>query len=37
MPNPELFNQLKRAWHGKPMDDYRAAKDAFIAQVLNPA
>jgi GrpB-like predicted nucleotidyltransferase (UPF0157 family) len=35
--DPELmraYNRLKKAWHGKPMDDYRAAKDAFIAGVM---
>jgi GrpB-like predicted nucleotidyltransferase (UPF0157 family) len=28
------YNRLKQAWHGKPMDEYRAAKDAFIARAL---
>jgi GrpB-like predicted nucleotidyltransferase (UPF0157 family) len=28
------FNDLKREWHGKAMDDYRLAKSAFIAEVL---
>ena len=31
------YNRLKQAWHGKPMDDYRRAKDAFIARVLGRA
>lgn len=30
----ELYNALKRAWHGEPMDDYRKAKSQFIAEVL---
>jgi GrpB-like predicted nucleotidyltransferase (UPF0157 family) len=36
--DPDLvrrYNDLKRAHHGAPMDVYRAAKDAFIAQVLD--
>ena len=35
--DPQLvraYNHLKETWHGKPMDDYRAAKDAFIARAL---
>lgn len=35
--NPELverYNTLKRAYVGQPMDVYRRAKDAFIADVL---
>lgn len=28
------YNRLKRTWHGKPMPDYRKAKDAFVAEVL---
>ncbi|MCB9760494.1 MAG: GrpB family protein [Alphaproteobacteria bacterium] len=30
----EAYNTLKRRWHGRPMDDYRAAKRAFIEAVL---
>ena len=30
----EAYNALKRAWDGRPMDDYRAAKRAFIERVL---
>jgi GrpB-like predicted nucleotidyltransferase (UPF0157 family) len=29
------YNRLKQAWHGKPMDDYRRAKDAFITRILD--
>lgn len=35
--DPELvvrYNALKRAYHGRPMQAYRAAKDAFVAEVL---
>ncbi len=33
----EHYNALKLAWHGKPMDDYRDAKAAFIESALaNP-
>jgi GrpB-like predicted nucleotidyltransferase (UPF0157 family) len=33
----EHYNALKLAWHGKPMDDYRDAKAAFIdAALANP-
>ena len=28
------YNELKRAWDGRPMDDYRSAKSAFIREVL---
>lgn len=28
------YNDLKRTFDGRPMDDYRAAKDKFIAEVL---
>jgi GrpB-like predicted nucleotidyltransferase (UPF0157 family) len=28
------YNRLKLEWHDKPMDDYRAAKNAFIARML---
>ena len=28
------YNALKRAWDGRPMDDYRAAKSKFIEEVL---
>jgi GrpB-like predicted nucleotidyltransferase (UPF0157 family) len=28
------YNQLKMAWDGKPMDEYRAAKSRFIEAVL---
>jgi GrpB-like predicted nucleotidyltransferase (UPF0157 family) len=31
------YNRLKQARHGKPMDDYRRAKDAFITRVLDRA
>jgi GrpB-like predicted nucleotidyltransferase (UPF0157 family) len=37
LANPELlthYNQLKRDFYGKPMDEYRAAKSAFVEQVL---
>lgn len=30
----ERYNALKRVFNGRPMTDYRAAKDAFIAEVL---
>jgi len=30
----ERYNALKRAHHGKPMNEYREAKSAFIAAVL---
>lgn len=30
----ERYNALKRDWDGRPMDDYRRAKSAFIAEVL---
>jgi len=30
----ERYNALKRAWDGEPMDAYRAAKAAFIEEVL---
>ncbi len=30
----ERLNTLKRAWHGRPMDEYRAAKGRFIDDVL---
>lgn len=30
----DRYNALKRAWHGRPMDAYRAAKAAFIEAVL---
>lgn len=30
----DAYNALKRQWNGRPMDDYRAAKDAFIDGVL---
>jgi GrpB-like predicted nucleotidyltransferase (UPF0157 family) len=33
----ERYNALKREWHGEPMDDYRRAKSAFIAEVLREA
>ena len=29
------YNDLKSQWNGRPMRDYRAAKDAFIESVLN--
>lgn len=35
--SPELllaYNELKQAWHGKPMADYRQAKVEFIERVL---
>ena len=35
--DPELvsaYGRLKQAWHGKPMDEYGAAKGAFIAGAL---
>jgi GrpB-like predicted nucleotidyltransferase (UPF0157 family) len=28
------YNALKRAYHGRPMQAYRAAKDAFVSEVL---
>jgi hypothetical protein len=28
------YNALKRKFDGRPMDEYRSAKDAFIAKVL---
>ncbi|TGD98580.1 GrpB family protein [Methylobacterium nonmethylotrophicum] len=31
------YNDLKRAFHGRPMEAYRAAKGAFIASVLHAA
>lgn len=31
------YNELKREWHGRPMDDYRTAKSAFIRDVLERA
>lgn len=30
----QAYNRLKRAWDGKPMDEYRIAKSEFIAKVL---
>ena len=30
----EAYNSLKRDWDGRPMEDYRAAKAAFIEQAL---
>ncbi|MFC4348935.1 GrpB family protein [Kordiimonas lipolytica] len=30
----EAYNQLKRDWHGKSMQDYRTAKSTFIEAVL---
>jgi GrpB-like predicted nucleotidyltransferase (UPF0157 family) len=30
----ERYNMLKIQYHGRPMNEYRAAKDAFIAEVL---
>jgi GrpB-like predicted nucleotidyltransferase (UPF0157 family) len=30
----QAYNHLKRSWDGKAMDDYRRAKDEFIADVL---
>lgn len=38
--DPELvrrYNALKLAHHGQPMDRYRAAKDAFVVEVLRSA
>ncbi|CCE01692.1 GrpB family protein [Bradyrhizobium sp. STM 3809] len=35
--NPELvgrYNAIKLAYHGRPMDEYRAVKDAFVSEVL---
>jgi len=35
--DPDLrmaYNQLKADWDGRPMDEYRAAKSAFIARAL---
>jgi GrpB-like predicted nucleotidyltransferase (UPF0157 family) len=29
------YNDLKREWHGRPMDGYRLAKQAFIESALN--
>jgi hypothetical protein len=31
----EQYNALKRAYEGKLMDEYRAAKDRFVASVLH--
>jgi GrpB-like predicted nucleotidyltransferase (UPF0157 family) len=31
----QAYNQLKRAWDGKPMDEYRLAKADFIAKALD--
>jgi GrpB-like predicted nucleotidyltransferase (UPF0157 family) len=31
------YNDLKREWHGRPMDGYRLAKQAFIESALNTA
>jgi len=28
------YNELKRAWHGRPIDEYRAAKSEFISRAL---
>ncbi len=33
----EQFNALKRRHEGRPMEEYRAAKDAFIKSILNSA
>ena len=33
----ERYNVLKMQFHGRPMDEYRAAKDTFIAEVLASA
>jgi GrpB-like predicted nucleotidyltransferase (UPF0157 family) len=36
--NPQLvqrYNDLKLAFHGKPMADYRAAKDVFVRETLS--
>lgn len=30
----ERYNALKRAWDGRPMDEYRRAKSELIAEVL---
>lgn len=30
----EQYNALKRAWDGRPMDEYREAKAAFIEEIL---
>jgi GrpB-like predicted nucleotidyltransferase (UPF0157 family) len=30
------YNSLKRTYDGRPMDEYRAAKDRFLAAVLTP-
>lgn len=32
----EAYNELKRAWDGRPMDGYREAKRAFIEAALSP-
>jgi len=31
----QAYNQLKIAWNGQPMQDYRVAKQEFIESVLN--
>lgn len=36
--DPDLvtrYNALKRSYEGRPMDDYRTAKSAFVSSVLN--
>jgi GrpB-like predicted nucleotidyltransferase (UPF0157 family) len=33
----QAYNTLKREWNGRPMSEYRQAKDAFIRSVLATA